>query len=180
MAKEKPPAFTIDPTNGKLGVSAPAAQGSQNIAESEPPVTTLVAGAEPAITVADYAGVGVAPHECRCATGGSRCDICFDPVAEKITRPDQAQNRDDLIRLLAEHRNKPVETYTPPGPTARQKSQTELEMEAGRKRSEWYAAQAANRPPQEPPKNEGSMTPVYRPGDHVPSMDKGHVDAKAV
>ncbi len=64
---------------------------------------------------------------------------------------------------------KPVE-YVPPQPSARQQSQTEMEIAAGRARTKYFEEQAANRPRVERDKSEGSVTPVFRPGDHVPKL----------
>lgn len=46
---------------------------------------TPEAAPEPVVTVKDY--VPSPPHECKSATGGDRCDVCFGPVAALAPYP---------------------------------------------------------------------------------------------
>lgn len=86
-----------------------------------------------------------------------------------------AQGRDVLLNALRKHAEeaKPVE-YVPPPRTARQMTQLEEELEAGRRAQARAEAQQASRPPPAPePGKEGFSTPVYRPGDVVPNPTGG-------
>lgn len=65
----------------------------------------------------------------------------------------------------------PAEPAPPPAMTERQKSQIELEMEAGRRAVARHAAQAAHRPQPKPDPTEGKTTPVFRPEDYVPNLN---------
>lgn len=56
--------------------------------------------------------------------------------------------------------------YNPPKPTATQQAQIDAEMEAGRKRSEFYAEQERLRPKPEKDPAEGVMQPVPRNGEY--------------
>jgi len=83
-----------------------------------------------------------------------------------------SKGRDALLDQLRDHMEKSkIEEYVPPPPTARQMSQTQLEMEAGRRATERHAAQAAQYKQMERDKSEGYTTPVFRPGEHVPGFD---------
>jgi hypothetical protein len=80
-----------------------------------------------------------------------------------------AQGREALLEGLRQHaaHSKPKE-YVPPPRTARQMSQLEEELEAGRRSQEKAQAQLDARPiPPRDPK-EGFTTPVFRPNDVVP------------
>jgi hypothetical protein len=95
-------------------------------------------------------------------------------LADQPSNPppsDLITERDALIAEIRQ-RNAEVVAPTPPAPpTKRQRTQIELEQEAGRKAIERHEAQAANRPvPQKDP-HEGSMTPVFRPGDGSGAAD---------
>ena len=59
----------------------------------------------------------------------------------------------------------------PPQMSARQRSQIEEEMEAGRRSVARHAAQQASRPQPKPDPTEGKTTPVFRPEDYVPNMN---------
>lgn len=80
-----------------------------------------------------------------------------------------AQGREALLEGLRQHaeNNKPVE-YVPPPRTARQMTQLEAELNAGRASQQRAEAQQVNRPVQPKDPNEGFTTPVHRPGDVVP------------
>jgi hypothetical protein len=83
-----------------------------------------------------------------------------------------SKGREALLDQLRQHMEKgKQEEYVPPQPTARQLTQTQLEMEAGRRASERAAAQAAMYKKMEKDKSEGYTTPVFRPADHVPGFD---------
>lgn len=84
----------------------------------------------------------------------------------------------DALRAHAE-KTKAVE-YVPPSPTDRQKTQTELEQEAGRKAVARAASQAAARPQPKPDPSDGYSTPAFRPGDHVPGMNSGDLGARNI
>jgi len=83
-----------------------------------------------------------------------------------------AQGREVLLEQLRQHaeRTKKPE-YIPPPRTARQMSQLEEELEAGRRSQAKAQAQLDSRPPPEKPVNEGFTTPVHRPGDFVPDLN---------
>lgn len=85
--------------------------------------------------------------------------------------------RDNLLAQLRAHREtQERETYVPPVPTARQQSQTEREMEAGRNAVARHAAQQASRPiPQKDP-TEGTSTPAFRPNSVVPDPIAGRTE----
>lgn len=75
-----------------------------------------------------------------------------------------------IKKVHAARAAKPVE-QAPPAPSPRQAERTNAELEAGRRRVAYAAEQASNRPRVVRDKTEGSTTPVYRPGDHVPNLD---------
>ncbi len=83
-----------------------------------------------------------------------------------------SQGRDALVDQLRKHMvNSAPKEYEPPKPTERQWSQTEREMEAGRRASERAAAQAAMHSQPKPEASDGYTVPAYRPNDHVPNFD---------
>ncbi len=83
-----------------------------------------------------------------------------------------SQGRDALVDKLREHMAKSApKEYVPPAPTARQMSQTEREMAAGRAAQAKHAARDAVRPQAKPDASEGYTVPAFRPGDHVPGFD---------
>jgi hypothetical protein len=79
--------------------------------------------------------------------------------------------RDFMARIAAARAPDP-KPYTPPAVPERIAEQTRLEMEAGRRRVEEFAALEASRP-KRAPQTDGSMTPVFRPEDFVPNQKKG-------
>lgn len=83
-----------------------------------------------------------------------------------------AQGREALLEGLRQHaeHSKPAE-YIPPPRTARQMSQLEAELSAGRKVQQRAAEQQAHRPAPERDRNEGLTTPVHRPNDFVPGLN---------
>lgn len=89
--------------------------------------------------------------------------------------------RDRLLDALRAHaeKTKAVE-HVPPTPTERQKTQTEMEQEAGRRAVQRHTAQAAHRPQPKPDPAEGYTTPAFRPGDHVPGMNSGQLGARNI
>ncbi len=84
----------------------------------------------------------------------------------------------DALRAHAE-KNKVVE-YVPPQPTERQMTQTQLEMEAGRRAIQRHSAMDANRPQPKRDASEGFTTPVFRPASHVPNLNSGDLGARNV
>ncbi len=91
-----------------------------------------------------------------------------------------SQGRDALLAAHRAHMaNKPAE-YVAPEPTERQKTRTELEMEAGRKASERHrlSALAALQPKPDPSDN--YTVPVFRPADHVPNFDSKDPGARTL
>lgn len=88
-----------------------------------------------------------------------------------VIRPHDISHAQFLEQLI-EQRNAPDPEPPPPPPVPpRIMNQTLAEMAAGRARVEHFEAQAASRPRAEPPsEKEGLMTPVHRPGDHVPKI----------
>lgn len=86
-----------------------------------------------------------------------------------------AQGREVLLDQLRQHaeRTKPKE-YIPPPRTARQMSQLEEELEAGRRSQARAQAQQDARPaPKVDPNKEGFTTPSYRPNNMVPDPIRG-------
>lgn len=88
-----------------------------------------------------------------------------------VIRPHDITH-DQFLAQLIEQRNAPDPTPPAPPPIPpRIMDQTRAEMEAGRARVARFEAQEAARPKQAPPsEKEGLMTPVHRPGDHVPKL----------
>jgi len=87
------------------------------------------------------------------------------PTSEVVLDPDAP--RDDLERQLLALRDPPAPVeVVPPKPTARQRQNTELEMQAGRKRVEHFKALDKNREQPKPDPREGSTIPVMRSGDY--------------
>lgn len=83
-----------------------------------------------------------------------------------------AQGREALLEGLRQHAERTaVKEYIPPPRTARQMSQLEEELEAGRRSQQRAEAQQAARPVDPTPPNEGFTTPVHRPGDFVPNLN---------
>lgn len=83
-----------------------------------------------------------------------------------------SQGRDALVEKLREHMVKSApKEYVPPERTERQMSQTEREMEAGRKAVARAAAQQAARPQPQREASDGYTVPAFRPADHVPNFD---------
>jgi hypothetical protein len=90
-----------------------------------------------------------------------------------------AQGREVLLDQLRQHaeRTKPKE-YVPPPRTARQMSQLEEELEAGRRSQARAQAQYDARPVEKADLNkEGFTSPVYRPNDMVPDPIRGGMGA---
>lgn len=79
-----------------------------------------------------------------------------------------AQGMDALHAAINAARDAPVPEYVPPPRTARQMTQLEAELAAGRRASERAKAQLAARPVPVKDVSEGFTTPVYRPDDMVP------------
>lgn len=93
------------------------------------------------------------------------------------TRVDDARAaRDRFVEKVLANRNKPVEEYTPPPMSPRMQEQTRLEMEAGR--TQVNANKEAARPVPKRDPADGTMTPVYRPKDYVPSMVQGETPTR--
>lgn len=89
-----------------------------------------------------------------------------------VTPPSDAPIKfetDDSGRIQATFNTEKPPVHMPSPPTARQQSQTDMEMEAGRRRVAMAAEQLANRPPvvlsEAEKKAMGTNTPVYRPGN---------------
>lgn len=80
-----------------------------------------------------------------------------------------SEGRDRLLAELRKHATKPKAEYVPPPPTARQMSQTEMEMEAGRRATARHAER--NPTPPNPNLTPSPSTPVHRPGTHVPGLN---------
>ncbi len=93
-----------------------------------------------------------------------------------------SQGRDKLLDAMRAHqeKTKAAQEYVPPPQTARQLSQTEREMAAGRKASARHAEQAAYRPQPKPEASDGYTVPSYRPGDHVPNFDSKDPGARTL
>lgn len=124
------------------------------------------------------------------------------PTPEEFTGPGETPApTDDLIKIDAslddedqkkvrEFMQKVVEARTarekaeqpvpPPPMTDRQKATIAEEQEAGRRALARHAESQKLRPPPVREKSDGSSNPVFRPGDYVPSMDKGQVGARDV
>lgn len=81
------------------------------------------------------------------------------------------QQLQDFLKQVNLANQPPPPPPPPPEMTARQRSQIEEEMEAGRKSVARHAAQQANRPQPKPDPTEGKNTPVFRPEDYVPNMN---------
>ena len=98
-----------------------------------------------------------------------------DPVIDIAPEMVQIRKRDldwkEFSDKVLAARNVPKPEVVPPTQTPRQMTQTQLEMEAGRKRSEAAAEQYAKLKPVVRDGSEGSTTQVFRPRDHVPNMD---------
>lgn len=115
-----------------------------------------------------------------------------EPAAEvtaTVTTPknevfldEEGQKLNDFIASIQadRQREEKAEEPRPQAPTERMRQQIALEMEAGRKRSEYFAEQQKNRVPPPPDKGEGTNTPVFRPPDHVPSMNSRDLGARAL
>lgn len=83
-----------------------------------------------------------------------------------------SQGRDALVEKLREHMVKSApKEYVPPAPTERQMTQTQREMEAGRKAVARAADQQAFRPQPKREASDGYTVPAFRPADHVPNFD---------
>lgn len=80
-----------------------------------------------------------------------------------------SEGRDRLLAELRKHAAKPKSEYVPPAPTARQLSQTEMEMEAGRRATARHAERSVT--PPNPNITPSPSTPVHRPGDFVPGIN---------
>lgn len=79
-----------------------------------------------------------------------------------------SEGRERLLSQLRAHAEKPKNVYVIPTPTARQLSQTELEMEAGRRANAKHVERAA---PPNPNLTPSPSTPVHRPGTFVPGIN---------
>lgn len=88
------------------------------------------------------------------------------PNTNTIVRDGDDPNA--FIKQLMESRSAPPPEPPPPGkPTARQWSQTELEMQAGADRVKFFKKQQAERPVPPPDAGTGSTTPVFRPEAYI-------------
>lgn len=105
-----------------------------------------------------------------------------NPAAEiNLADPNRPITRDDLIATLQARSNEKPPEYVPPPPTERQLEQTNLEMEAGRRRVAMNEAQKSARPAAVPSSVErqqaGQVTPVKRPEDGAGSEDRDKTKA---
>jgi len=94
-----------------------------------------------------------------------------------------SEGRERLLDKLRAHRDAAeakAKAYTPPPPSARQLSRTELEMEAGRRAVARAEAAKVNQLPRKIEPSDGYTTPAFRPADYVPGFDKGQVGAKTI
>jgi hypothetical protein len=80
--------------------------------------------------------------------------------------------RQDFLKRVAVARYKEDKPYTPPAIPERIAENTRLEMEAGKKRVDEFAAMEASRPRPKPQVDQGT-TAVFRPDDFVPNQKKG-------
>jgi hypothetical protein len=128
-------------------------KGPQDLPEKPKP------GEKPFIVIKDYVDPG--PHTCA-STTGDQCDVCFGPVPKvedkRINFKDELRPStwSEFEERVLEARKVPEKHYVPPVPTERQRTQTELEMEAGRKRVALAEAQKI----------------IRVPGSAVPSADE--------
>lgn len=93
------------------------------------------------------------------------------PDVKEPVLTEGEQQRQDFVQQMLAMRDVKVPEYVPPPPTERQRTQIELEMEAGRRRVAQNVAHDAARPRPVKDPTEGHTTPVFRPKDHVPSME---------
>lgn len=88
-----------------------------------------------------------------------------------VIRPHDLSHAEFLQSLIEQRNADPAPPPPPPPIPPRVMDQTKAEMAAGRARVQHFEAQAASRPTAPPPsEKEGLMTPVHRPGDHVPKL----------
>lgn len=95
---------------------------------------------------------------------------------------DQKKVREFMQKVVEARtaREKAEQPVPPPPMTDRQKAAIAEEQEAGRRALARHAESQKLRPPPVREKSDGSSNPVFRPGDYVPSMDKGQVGARDV
>lgn len=76
---------------------------------------------------------------------------------------------EEFARKYYEQQNEQPKEYIPPPMTERQVSSREAEMRAGAARVKHFEDQKKLRPPPVRDPHEGTTTPVFRPGDYVPT-----------
>lgn len=97
-------------------------------------------------------------------------------ASEELTgNVDIPEDHHELLRRIRENSQHTPNQPPPVGPTVRQAEQTRLEMEAGAKRSAYYAEQEAKRPRPAPEPNQGTNTEVPRSGEYQyePGLSQG-------
>ena len=119
-----------------------------------------------ALAMQHQIGSGLAPQR------GAPDAIQPWPKELQTEAEDEDRKRDFVAEVFAARETPAAKVYTPPPVPDAVKTQTQLEMEAGRQRVAEFEAIEASRPKRRPQTNE-TMQSVFRPADYVPDQKKG-------